>query len=125
MTAIGITAPAAAVPATVPATRLRLTVRGRRVLVAAAALPASIALAIAILSGGAALASRDSGALSGSFTTVTVSAGDSLWSIAETVAPDSDPRDVVDAIVRLNALDGVTISAGERLAIPAEYAQGH
>jgi hypothetical protein len=32
---------------------------------------------------------------------------------------------VVDAIVRLNALDGVTISAGERLAIPAEYAQGH
>jgi Tfp pilus assembly protein FimV len=121
MTAIGITAPAAAVPAT----RLRLTVRGRRVLVAAAALPASIALAIAILSGGAALASRDSGAPAGSYTTVAVSPGDSLWSIAERIAPDSDPRDVVDAIVRLNALDGVTISAGERLAIPAEYAQGH
>jgi len=28
----------------------------------------------------------------------------------------------VDAIVRLNALDGVTVSAGQQLAIPSEYA---
>src|SRR6186713_1613673 len=72
----------------------------------------------------AALASRGQGADSSSFTTVTVTAGESLWSIAQEIAPSADPRDVVDAIVRLNALDGVTVSAGEQLSIPAEYAPG-
>jgi hypothetical protein len=103
-------------------TRLRLTVRGRRLLVSLAALPGVIALAFAIVSGGAALASHGGGAASGSFSTVVVSSGQSLWSIAEEVAPTADPRDVVDAIVKLNALDGVTIAAGQRLAIPAQYA---
>jgi Tfp pilus assembly protein FimV len=121
MSAVAITAPAAHA---LPATRLRLTVRGRRVLAAAAALPAVVALGIAMISGGSALASKDSGARAGSFATVTVSTGDSLWSIAEEVAPSADPRDVVDAIVRLNALHGAGISAGQRLAIPAEYSAG-
>jgi LysM repeat protein len=100
---------------------MRLTVRGRRILAVLAALPAVIALSLAVISGGSALASRDTGAASGSFATLTVAAGDSLWSIAEQVAPGADPRDVVDAIVRLNALDGVTVSAGQQLSIPAEY----
>jgi len=114
MTAISIPAPRA--------TRLRLTTRGRRILVAAAALPAVVALSIAVVSGGSALASRGASAPSGSFTSVTVASGESLWSIAEHVAPGADPRDVVDAIVRLNALDGVAVAAGQRLSIPAEYA---
>jgi Tfp pilus assembly protein FimV len=114
MTAISIPAPRA--------TRLRLTVRGRRILAALAALPAVIALSLAVVSGGSALAARDMGGATESFATLTVSAGDSLWSIAEQVAPGADPRDVVDAIVRLNALDGVTVSAGQQLAIPSEYA---
>src|SRR5215207_6613311 len=42
-----------------PSTRLRLTVRGRRVLAVLAALPAVIALSAAVIGGGAALASRD------------------------------------------------------------------
>jgi Tfp pilus assembly protein FimV len=104
-----------------PATRLRLTARGRRVLAGVAALPAVIAIVIAALSGGAALASRDEGAPAGSFTEITVMSGESLWSIAQEVAPAADPRDVVDAIARHNALDGATVSAGQRLAIPAEY----
>jgi Tfp pilus assembly protein FimV len=130
MTAIGFSGAAAhrisAVGATaVGGTRLRLTTRGRRVLATMAAFPAVVALSIAVISGGAALASRDAGAPAGSFTTITVAAGDSLWSIAEEVAPTADPRDVVDAIVRLNALDGVTVAAGQRIAIPAEYAPAH
>lgn len=112
MTSIAITA---------PTTRLRLTARGRRVLATLAALPAVIAIAVAALSGGAALASRDSGAPTGSFTEITVMSGESLWTIAQEVAPAADPRDVVDAIARLNALDSGTVSAGQRLAIPAEY----
>lgn len=125
MTAIGITTVAS--PAQVAGaaahrvTRLRLTVRGRRVLAALAALPAIVALTFAVLSGGAALASRDAGSPAGSFTTVTVAPGDSLWSIAEEVAPDRDPRDVVDAIIRLNTLESATVQAGQSLAIPAEY----
>jgi Tfp pilus assembly protein FimV len=119
MTAIGISAPV--LPSVRP-TRIRLTVRGRRVLAFLAALPAIAALSIAVISGGTALASRDDGAPSGSFTTVSVGAGESLWSIAEEVAPGHDPRDVVDAIVRLNALDGATVWAGQNLAIPTEYA---
>lgn len=125
MTAIGITTPSFGTRAFVGErhrTRLRLTVRGRRVLASLAALPAVIAIALALVSGGTALASREDGAVAGSFETVTVSHGDSLWSIAEAVAPQADPRDVVDAIVRLNALDGVTVQAGQSIAIPAEYA---
>jgi Tfp pilus assembly protein FimV len=116
MTAISITGPAVA------RTRLRLTARGRRVLAGIAAIPAAVALSIAIIGGGTALASRDDGAPAGSFETVTVMPGDSLWSIAEAVAPHADPRDVVDAIARLNALEGVGLTAGQELAIPVEYA---
>ncbi len=105
-------------------TRLRLTVRGRRVLAVLAALPAVIALSAAVIGGGAALASRDAGAPAGSFSTVTVAAGDSLWSIAEDIAPERDPRDVVDEIVRLNALDTVVVQAGQSIAIPAAYDDG-
>ncbi len=117
MTAIGITAPSVlAAP-----TRLRLTQRGRRVLAFLAALPAVIALSFAIIGGGSALASLDD-APTASFTTVIVAPGDSLWSIAQSVAPQADPRDVVDAIARLNALAGSTVDPGQKLAIPAEYA---
>jgi Tfp pilus assembly protein FimV len=118
MTAISIAPTGSLVP---PRTRLRLTVRGRRVLAFLAALPAIAALAFAVLAGGSALASHESGAPAGAFHTVTVSAGDSLWSIAGEVAPSADPRDVVDALTRLNALDGVTLTPGQELAIPAEY----
>ena len=77
-----------------------------------------------VLGGSSALASLDQGAPPASFETITVSAGDSLWSIAQEIAPQADPRDVVDAIAQLNALDDATVSAGQRLAIPAEYSSG-
>jgi LysM repeat protein len=48
--------------------------------------------------------------------------GDTLWSIAEEIAPGTDPRDVVDALQSLNLLDGGVLMVGEELAIPAAYA---
>ncbi|MFS0733360.1 LysM peptidoglycan-binding domain-containing protein [Microbacterium sp. 1P10UB] len=105
-------------------TRLRLTVRGRRVLAAAAAFPAAVALAIAVVGGSAAIATPDAGMPAGSFQTVTVGAGESLWSIAQEIAPSADPRDVVSAIERLNALESGTLTAGQKLSVPAEYARG-
>jgi Tfp pilus assembly protein FimV len=125
MTTIDLTAtPALRVARAVPSTRLRLTRRGRRVVAALAATPAIIALGFAILSGGAALASGDAGADAGQFATVTVVPGDTLWSIASDIAPDVDPRDVINDIARLNALDSAELSVGASLAIPARYATG-
>ncbi len=123
MSTVDITAfTAASIPAS--PTRLRLTVRGRRVIAFLAALPAVIALSIAMVSGGGALASGETSAPAGTFTEMTVLPGDTLWSIAETVAPAADPRDVVDAIVRLNALDSGQLSAGQTISIPLEYTRG-
>ena len=124
MTTLNLAPRSAFVPR-VPATRLRLTTRGRRVLATIAALPAVVALAVAIVSGGGALASEDGGAPAGSFEEITVMPGDTLWSIAASVAPADDPRDVVDAIVRLNALPSGSLAVGETLSIPQEYTAGH
>lgn len=107
-----------------PTTRLRLTARGRRVFAFLAALPVVVALSLAVVGGGAALASNDSGAAVGAFTEITVMSGETLWSIAEDVAPGVDPRDVVAEITRLNALDDASVAAGQRIAIPAAYAAG-
>lgn len=104
-----------------PATRLRLTVRGRRVLVALAALPLAAGIGFAAISGGAALASGESTATA-TFQTVTVMPGDTLWSIAQSIAGGADPREVIGEIENLNSLSGVTLQIGQELAIPAQYA---
>ncbi|MFS0866863.1 LysM peptidoglycan-binding domain-containing protein [Microbacterium sp. 179-B 1A2 NHS] len=109
---------------TAPTTRLRLTVRGRRVLAGLASVPAVAALGFAIVSGGGALATAESGAPSGTFESVTVLPGDSLWSIARDVAPAADPRDVVEDIMNLNALSSAVLDAGQSLSIPVEYSAG-
>ena len=114
---------APALPALRPATRLRLTARGRRVIAALIALPIAAMIALAGFNAASAIASSET-ATSVSFETVTVLPGDSLWSIAGEIAPASDPRDVVDAIIRLNLLGDGTIFAGQELAIPLKYASG-
>ncbi|MTE23163.1 LysM peptidoglycan-binding domain-containing protein [Microbacterium sp. ZXX196] len=122
MSTVILTAPAA-IPGRQRAarTRLRITRRGRRVLAAVAAAPVVVAVAAAVLGGGAALGSGVAGAPAGTFETVTVMSGDSLWSIAERVAPSADPRDVVDEIASLNGLAGAELEMGQRLALPAAY----
>ncbi|MFE1645428.1 LysM peptidoglycan-binding domain-containing protein [Microbacterium sp. P01] len=121
MTSVAFSDRAYSSPSFSKSTRLTLTVRGRRVLATLAALPAAGVLVLALVSGGSAIASAQDGAPPTTFATVTVMSGDSLWSIAQDVAPHADPRDVVDAMVRLNALEGATVSAGQELAIPAQY----
>ncbi|KQV00840.1 hypothetical protein ASC55_17015 [Microbacterium sp. Root322] len=112
---------AAVIPAsTRPSTRLRLTTRGRAVLLAFASVPLAAGIAFAALSGGSAIASgADTAAVS--VETVTVMPGDTLWSIATGVAPDADPRDVIGEISRMNLLRGGELQIGQTLAIPAQY----
>ncbi|MBS0025342.1 LysM peptidoglycan-binding domain-containing protein [Microbacterium paraoxydans] len=104
-----------------PATRLRLTARGRRVLLAVASVPLAVGIAFAAISGGSAIASgADKPAAA--VETITVMPGDTLWSIAGSIAPDADPRDVIGDISRMNLLRGGEIQIGQELAIPAQYA---
>lgn len=103
-------------------THLRLTVRGRRVIATLVALPLAAALGFGVVAGSSAIASSSSSGVA--FETVTVMPGDTLWSIAESVAPGADPRDVVPAIARLNTIEGGLLVPGQQIAVPAEYTTG-
>ncbi len=51
--------------------------------------------------------------------TVTVKAGDTLWALADQVAPDDDPRVTVEQIIRLNKLESAgDIHPGDILLVP-------
>jgi nucleoid-associated protein YgaU len=60
----------------------------------------------------------DVGPVSEASTVYIVQPGDTLWSIAEAIAPDSDPRPVVDALRDANG--GPTLHPGDRLRIDVE-----
>jgi hypothetical protein len=100
-----------------PRTRLRLTRRGRVVFTSLAATPLVVwALAVILGSGGA--AAETESLRSTAFEYVTVGAGESLWAIAESIAPNDDPRVVIDEIIRLNGLSDAVVQPGQRLALP-------
>lgn len=122
MSSISLSTAAVLPAATVRETRLRLTARGRAVLLAVAAVPLAAGIAFAALSGGSAVASGDDVVVA-SFETVTVMPGDTLWSIASAIAPTADPRDVIGEIARLNMLEGGAVQVGQELSIPAEYSR--
>ncbi|QEO13287.1 LysM peptidoglycan-binding domain-containing protein [Agromyces intestinalis] len=100
-----------------PRTRLRLTRRGRVVLTAVAGVPIALFTAMAVLGAGAAAADTDPVRGATSFRTVTVATGDTLWELAESIAPGEDPREIIDEIVRLNGLRDA-IQPGQQLALP-------
>ena len=53
-----------------------------------------------------------------SLRSVVVLPGQSLWSIATQYDPGSDPRNVIQEIIDLNALSGTSVQPGERLWLP-------
>ncbi len=103
--------------------RVHMTPRGRRAL---ALLVAAPVLAVGTLAGAGVLGDALTGAVASSsaatarFEHITVLPGQSLWQIAEVVAPEADPRDVIAEIELLNGIAGA-IQPGEQLAIPAHY----
>lgn len=50
---------------------------------------------------------------------VVVQPGDTLWAIAQRVAPGQDPRPVIDRIRELNALPSAELQAGQQLLLPS------
>lgn len=106
-----VTAPAPRLP------KLRLTQRGRAVLLTLAATPLVAAAFLFAFNGGGATASLEGSNVA--FEYVTVEPGQSLWQLAEQLAPQSDPREVIARLVEFNQLDGADVYAGQELAIPA------
>lgn len=95
-------------------TTVRLTQRGRIVVV----LVALVAAVVVMLSlSGWATATLDSGTPE-QVRMVEVQPGDTLYGIAGTVAEPGEIREMVHRIQKLNALDGAGLSAGQQLAIP-------
>lgn len=104
----------------VPATRLRLTRRGRLVFIG---MP--LVLLIAMLLGLAGFLNAPAKAADSvadlqetPAVTVVVQPGQSLWTIAAASVPNRDTRDVIAEIVQLNNLDGGRVLPGQQLFVP-------
>ena len=54
----------------------------------------------------------------GSFITVTVAPGETVWSLANRLSSGSDVRSLVSEIISVNSLASVDLSAGQKLRIP-------
>ena len=52
------------------------------------------------------------------FEYVTVSAGQTLWDLAEQIAPNTDLQDWMQDVVNLNGLTSTDLKPGQRLALP-------
>ena len=111
----GVPVPRRAEVAGRPAAGLRLTRRGRR-LVAGLSLAAGIG--IALVAATTVVGDERGGLQPVGDSSVVVRSGDTLWSIAVAVAPEEDTREVVDAIVEVNDLEGVGLVPGQVLQLP-------
>lgn len=101
-------------------TRLRLTRRGRVVVVMLLVCAVAAAVCALALWRGPAAFGGNTAATSGevSITYVVAQPGDSLWSIAQRTHPGADPRDVILRIEAANGLTDEAITPGQRLAVP-------
>jgi nucleoid-associated protein YgaU len=79
----------------------------------------SAVLAGAVLALSLGLAKVAEGGAEGSFATVTVQPGDTLWAIAADRYPNSDVRAKVWQIEQVNHLSGETLQPGETLRVPS------
>jgi hypothetical protein len=94
--------------------RLRLTRRGRGLVVVVAMLLLFVAVSTGRNGSQAATVSETGPTLQ----QTTVQPGDTLWSVAQRIAPDNDPREVMAQIRRINDLHTSSLQAGQQLLLP-------
>jgi Tfp pilus assembly protein FimV len=114
LSVVRVASPLTSAPAVTPSVApapLRLTRRGLAVLTMAVISAAAVMLLVAHWS-----ASSPPAPAAGS-SVVTVQPGDTLWSIARSVAPGRDPRDVVDHLMASNHLKSAALSLGQTLKV--------
>jgi hypothetical protein len=97
-----------------PAVAVRLTRRGRLVLLGLFVMAAFVALTVL---GGQSAATGEAG-VPVETTTVMVGEGDTLWAIASDVAEPGEVREMIHRIQELNALSSASLSRGQKLAVP-------
>jgi LysM domain len=101
---------------------VRLTQRGRALVVGLlVAVAAAAALLISLAAAGGAQAANHGQPGGGGYQgmhEVVVRPGQTLWSIASTAEPGADPRLVVQQIMSANAMTSTDISAGQLLWVP-------
>jgi hypothetical protein len=99
-----------------PSAGIRLTRRGRVVLGLGSTL---ILLAVVLFSGFLTAEADSSLADQGRATgVVVVQPGESLWQIAQGIAPDTDPRETVTRIRELNSLGDGPVVPGQSIVVP-------
>lgn len=95
---------------------VRLTRRGR---LARTLVVLSLAIVAASVAGGQAGAETSTSTKTASqYITVTVAAGETIWSLANALADGRDVRGLVADIVEANNLPSVDLAAGQHLRIP-------
>ncbi|MDA3147919.1 LysM peptidoglycan-binding domain-containing protein [Leucobacter sp. UCMA 4100] len=104
-------------------TTLRLTRRGRLVFstLAASVVVAGIALGALFFPSSAQASIENTDPVA--FEYIVAEPGDSLWSLAQRIAPGVDTRDVVYDLKRLNQLEGSDIVVGQEIAVPLNYTE--
>lgn len=95
-------------------TSVRLTRRGRVVVLMAAL---ALVLMAGFFLGSVAVGTNEAGEAPAT-EIVMVEPGQSLWSIASDLTDSGDVRTTMREIERLNALDTVALSAGQKLRVP-------
>jgi LysM domain len=97
---------------------VRLTRRGRVVVVCAVAIVLLVGLWLSARHGAGAASGGDRGPV-GARDSVTVGPHDTLWGIAVRARPEVDPRVTVQRIIDLNALSGAVVNPGQTIYIPS------
>lgn len=99
-----------------PRSQVRLTRRGRVVVLLAALL---LAFVVGVVVAAGSVATGEAGTPEPT-RVITVGSGDTLWAIAADLADDGDVRAMMQRIESLNAMDGGMLTAGQRLVVPAD-----
>ena len=94
--------------------RTRLTRRGRLVLLVLAVGILLVAISVGRAGSQAATATETGPTLQ----QTTVQQGETLWAVAQRIAPDNDPREVVAQIRRINHLESSSLRVGQQLLLP-------
>ena len=99
-----------------PAVTVSKATYRRRRMVVALFLATSVMLGASLFSGMSAQATNETSVAQ--FDYVTVTAGTTLWGLAQTYAGDQEPREWIAELVNLNALEDATLQPGQQLALP-------
>jgi len=83
-----------------------------------ASLVVAAVVTLAVIGGLGLLGQAASARIPAETTVVRVGAGETLWDVAQRVAPESDPRAVVERIRQLNGTPGSAIQPGQQLRVP-------